>query len=132
MDINLDDVDLGFVVNLETLREGLARLSDNGRTWWIASDPADALDRGYVTVGHGDPGCLNRLNTLYYRLPLLNEESPAAGTGHLDILLHPSIVRPEQPGLYLERGRVLHDEIEDIQSFFFPIQRALAKRLEPK
>jgi hypothetical protein len=32
----------------------------------------------------------------------------------------------------MERGRVMKDEIEDIQAFLFPVQRALAKRFERK
>jgi hypothetical protein len=79
MMINLDDVDLGFVVNLSTLREVLADLSANGCKWWIASDPADALATRSITIGHGDPGCVDRLNTLYYRVPVLTEDSPTAG-----------------------------------------------------
>ena len=39
MDLNVDSIELGFVVNLETLREVLKGLSVNGRRWWIASDP---------------------------------------------------------------------------------------------
>ena len=43
MDLNLDEVDLGFVVNLETLREVLKSMSVNGLKWWVASDPGDAI-----------------------------------------------------------------------------------------
>lgn len=128
MNVNLDNVDLGFVVNIRTLREVLAGLSENGRTWWIASDPADALERGYVTIGHGDPGCVDRLNTLYYRVPVLNEEQPLGGSDRTVVLLDAGVVSAEQPGLYLERGRVLEDVIEDIESFFLPIQMVLARR----
>lgn len=46
----------------------------NGCKWSIASDPSDALESHTVTIGHGDPGCQDRLNTLYFRLPKLNEE----------------------------------------------------------
>jgi hypothetical protein len=48
MEFNPDEIGLGFVVNLETLREVLKSLSVRGRRWWIASDPADAID----THGH--------------------------------------------------------------------------------
>jgi hypothetical protein len=40
VNLNLDEVDLGFVVNLETLRGVLKSMSVNGRKWWIASDPS--------------------------------------------------------------------------------------------
>jgi hypothetical protein len=54
MDFSLDEVDLGFVVNLETLREVLKSMSVNGCKWWIASDPGDAIDTHTVTIGRGD------------------------------------------------------------------------------
>jgi hypothetical protein len=37
--MDLDNVELGFAINLGTLREVLKGLSMNGRRWWIASDP---------------------------------------------------------------------------------------------
>lgn len=129
MNIDLDKIDLGLVVSLATLREVLARLSVNGCKWWIASDPADALDNRFVTIGHGDPRCVDRLNTLYYRLPVLNDVKPIAGTNKLIVLLDSSVVSPEQPGLYMENGRVLEDVIADVEYFFFPIKRALVRVL---
>jgi hypothetical protein len=130
MDFSLDEVDLGFVVNLETLREVLKSMSVNGRKWWIASDPIDAIDAHTVTIGHGDPGCEDRLNTLYYRVPVLNEEMPMAGTDKLTLMLDSSVVSAEQPGIYIEDGRVFKDSVVDLQSFYDPIQRALLKRLQ--
>jgi hypothetical protein len=130
MQIELNEIDLGFAVSLAVLREVLASLTMQGRRWWIASDPADALANRYLTIGHGDPGCVDRLNTLYYRIPVLNEEMPLAGTEKLIILIESSVVVAEQPGLYIEKGRVVQDEIEDIQSFLFPILRALAAKFE--
>lgn len=130
MQIRLNQVEVGFVVNLPILREVLASLSIDGRRWWIASDPIDAITNRYLTLGHGDPHCQDRLNTLYYRIPVLHVEVPRAGFGNLVALLESSLVMPEQPGLYWEKGRVVEDEIEDIRCFLFPIMRALAARLE--
>jgi hypothetical protein len=130
MMINLDDIDLGYVVSLAVLREVLASLNRGGKRWWIASDPADALANGYLITGHGDPGCVDRLNTLYYRLPVLSQDEPAAGTDRFVILLEPSIVSAKQPGLYSENGRVVEDELDDIRCFLFPILRALTARFE--
>jgi hypothetical protein len=130
MDFSLDEVDLGFVVNLETLREVLKSMSVNGRKWWIASDPVDAIDTHTVTIGHGDPGCEDRLNTLYYRVPVLNEEMPMAGTDKLTLMLDSSVVSAEQPGLYFQDGKVFKDSVEDLQSFYDPIQRALMAKLK--
>jgi hypothetical protein len=129
MDFNLDEVDLGFVVSLETLREVLKSMRLNGRKWWIASDPADALESHTVTVGHGDPDCHDRLNTLYFRVPVINEDEPMAGTGKLILLFDCSVISAEQAGLYIGEGRVMKDEIADLESFFDPIQRALIAKL---
>jgi hypothetical protein len=130
MDFSLDEIDYGFVVSLETLREVLKSMSVNGRKWWIASDPSDAIDTHTVTIGHGDPGCQDRLNTLYYRVPVLNEEMPMAGTDQLRLMLDSSVVWAEQPGLYFEDGRVGQDSVADLESFFDPIQRALLAELQ--
>jgi hypothetical protein len=130
MDFSLDEVDLGFVVNLETLRDVLKAMSVNGRRWWIASDPSDAIATHTVTIGHGDPGCEDRLNTLYFRVPVLNEELPMAGTDKLTLMLDSSVVSAEEPGLYFEGGRVFKDSVEDLQSFYDPIQRALLTKLQ--
>jgi len=129
MNVNLEDIDLGFAVNIETLREVLRKLSIEGRRWWLASDPADALENHFVTIGHGDPACVDRLNTLYYRVPVINEERPVAGTEKLVLLLDSSVISAEQAGLYIECGRVLEDEFADLESFFMPIKRALAAML---
>lgn len=129
MELSLEDIDLGVVVNIETLRKALKGLSVDGRRWWIASDPADALESGFVTIGHGDPGCVDRLNTLYYKAPILNEERPTAGTEKLVLLLDSSVIFAEQPGLYIEEGLVSKDEFSDMECFFFPIKRALAEML---
>jgi hypothetical protein len=130
MDLNLDEVELGFVVSLETLREVLKSMSVRGRTWWIASDPVDAMQTHTVTIGHGDPGCHDLLNTLYYRVPVLNEEMPPAGSNQLRLMLDSSVVWAEQPGLYFEDGRVLKDELADLKSFYDPIERALVAKLQ--
>jgi len=124
MELNLDDVELAVAVNIETLRQVLRTLSGNGRRWWIACEPAYCLESGCVTLGYGDPGCLDRLNTVYYKLPILNKEPPLGGPDKLVVLLDSSVVVPEQRGLYREGNRVLEDEIADMEDFFAPIARA--------
>jgi hypothetical protein len=130
VNLNLDEVDLGFVVNLETLRGVLKSMSVNGRKWWIASDPSDAIDTHTVTIGHGDPGCDDRLNTLYFRVPVLNERSPMAGTHKLTLMFDWTVVSAEEPGFYVEDGRIFNDSVEDLRSFYDPVQRALLARLQ--
>lgn len=127
--MDLEEVELGFVVNLKTLREVLKGLSINGRRWWVASDPTDSLESHSVTIGHGDPGCVDRLNTLYFTVPILNADRPMAGTDKLILLLDCSVIWAEQPGLYIEGGRVLQDGVADLEAFFVPIQRALIAKL---
>jgi hypothetical protein len=105
-------------------------MSVSGRKWWIASDPGDAIDTHTVTIGHGDPACHDRLNTLYFRVPILNEEMPMAGSDKLSLMLDSSVVWAEQPGLYSEDGMVFEDSVADLQSFYDPIQRALLTKLQ--
>ena len=129
MDLDTDEVELGFVVNLETFREVLKGLSIDGKTWWIASDPYDAAETGYILVGHGDPESRDRLNLLVFRIPVLNNEIPRAGTDRLVLLFDASTSSAEEPGYYMEDGRVMQDLLEDFRSFFYPIKDALIARL---
>jgi hypothetical protein len=62
MRADFSEVGIGFVVNLQTLREVLKELSIDGRRWWIASDPHDSEETGFLTIGHGDPKRVDRLN----------------------------------------------------------------------
>jgi hypothetical protein len=130
MEIDFEGVELGMVVNLNTLRMVLKALSVSGRRWWIASDPYDALERGYISIGHGDPHCSDRLNTLYFRIPLLAHQPLMTGAERLIFLLDPSTCHSEQPGYYLENGRVVQDYLEDFMSFYLPIKNALIARLQ--
>lgn len=126
---SLDEVELAVVVNLETLIEVLKSMSIGGRRWWIASDPRDAAAVGYISIGHGDPSCSDRLNTLYFRIPVLNYEIPMGGTDRLVVLIGASTSFPEQPGFYLENSEVVEDPFEDLMCFYEPIKHALVSRL---
>jgi hypothetical protein len=129
MDVDVDEIELGFVVNLKTLREVLKGLSIDGRRWWIASDPHDAAEIGCVRVGYGDPDCTDRLNTLYFQVPVLGNEVPRAGMDRLVLLFEASTVSAAEPGFYIENGRVMQDCLEDFTCFFYPIRDALIARL---
>lgn len=126
---SLDEVELATVVNLETLREVLKSLSVDGKRWWIASDPRDAVAEGYISIAHGDPGCTDRLNTLHFRVPVLNDETPVGGTDRLVVLIDESTSFPQEPGFYLENGEVVEDPFEDLMSFLEPVKHALVARL---
>jgi hypothetical protein len=130
MEIDVSEVEVGFVVNLKTLREVLQGLSVGGRRWWTACDPLDALERQSLTIGYGDTGCKDRLNTLYYNLPVLNSHKPLAGPDRLVVCVDSSVISAEQPGLYMEDGRVLEDVFADMECFFQPIRQALIELLK--
>lgn len=130
MEIDFDQVELGLVVNLTILREVLKSLSINGKRWWIASDPQDALTTRSITIGHGDPHCTDRLNTLYFRIPVLGNETPRGGTDGLVLLFDPSTSVAAEPGYYVENGRVVQDFLEDFLCFYRPISHALIARLQ--
>jgi hypothetical protein len=129
MDIDLRDVELGFVASFSTLRKVFSILSKNGRRWWIASDPRDAIQMGGILVGHGYPACVDRLNTVLFRIPVLNEEIPRSGVDSLVFLVDPTTITTTDPGYYLERGRVVQDSIADLQAFYEPIRAALLSSL---
>ena len=126
------EVDLGFVVSLATLREVLKATSVDGRKWWVASDPNDAAESGFISIGHGDPKCVDRLNTLYYHVPIVGNGSWKARTDRLILLFDPSTAIPEDPGYYIENGRVVQDSVEDLFCFYEPIERALIARLQAR
>jgi hypothetical protein len=130
MYVDCDGLELGFVVNIKTLREALKELSINGRRWWIASDPYDAAARGYVSIGYGDPQCEDRLNTVYFRFPIVGDVTPKGSTDRLLLLIDPSACMPEAPGFYLEDGRLVQDSLEDFLCFYPPLKRALIARLQ--
>ncbi len=129
-EFDYDGVDIGFAVSLGTLREVLEGLSVGGKRWWIACEASRALKMHALTIGHGDPGCSDRLNTLYFNVPVLNEQRPLAGTDGLILLLDSSVLSAVDPGLYMEAGRVLQDGFTDMECFFQPIRKALITKLQ--
>ncbi len=130
MDVDFTEVELGLVVNLKTLREVLKVLSIGGKRWWIASDPQDVVEDGAIFIGYGDPHCTDRLNTVTFRVPVLNHETPRGGTDRIVVLLDPSTSSSRNPGCYIEDGRVMQDPLEDFFCFYYPIKRALIALLQ--
>jgi hypothetical protein len=130
MDVDINEVELGLIVNLKTLREVLKGVSIGGKRWWVASDPHDAPARGYVSIGYGDPQCEDRLNTVYFRFPILGDVTPKSSTDRLVLLIDPSTCVPESPGFYLQDGRVMQDSLEDFLCFYPPLKSALIARLQ--
>jgi hypothetical protein len=130
MDADLSAVELGFVVNLKVLREVLKGLKIEGCRWWISSDPEDAVESGFVSIGHGYPRCMDRLNTLHFHLPVIGNGGTNSRTDKLILVLEPSVITQVDPCLYVQDGRVLEAPIEDFVSFYGPLQRALLARLQ--
>ena len=123
----LGDEGLGFALSLDTLKEVLKGLNVKGRRWWIACDPEDALATESVTIGHGDPLCRDRLNTLYFQVPVLNANS-AARPDQLILCFSSGAIWCQDGGFYLEREHIVQDLLEDFNAFFYPIWNALLAR----
>jgi hypothetical protein len=132
MDVDFSEVDLGFVVSLGTLREVLKAISLNGKRWWIASDPHDAAETGFITIGHGDQKCVDRLNTLYFHIPVVGNQEWKTRTDRLIVMFDSTTVTAEDPGYYIDDGRVMQDTVEDLCSFFEPVEWALIDRLQAR
>lgn len=123
------EVELGFVVNLRTLRETLKTLNIDGRRWSIASDPHDAIERGYITISHGDDNCIDVLNTLSFHVSVLSRETPWRGSDHILLLFDASSIVAGEPGFYLSKKEIVQDELEDFVRFFAPLKKALIDRM---
>jgi hypothetical protein len=126
---NLNELELAHVVNLQTLRNVFRQLSVDGKRWWIASDPHEAIEDGYITVGHSDPTCVDRLNDVSYFLPVLTKKVPRAGTDRIVVLIDSSYVVPDQPGFYAEEEGIVEDIFNDFQCFFNPLKMELIQKM---
>jgi|SRR5665213_798582 len=128
---DMSEVEMGFVVSLGVLREVLRGLNIRGRRWWISSDPHDAAEDGYISVAHGTVGAYDRLNTLHFRVPVIGNEGTKF-TDRLILMFDPSTAIAVEPGYYLNDGHILEDPVEDLVSFYEPIERALLTRLQAR
>lgn len=124
-----EDVELGFIVNLQVLKEVLRTLSTDGKRFWVASDPQDAEDGGYLTIGHGDPRCKDRLNTLYFRIPVVTCEIPQYQRARVVLLFDENHITAESPGFYDNDGILSQSDFRDFRLFFDPIRAGLVARL---
>ncbi len=129
-EFDIEGVDIGLAVSLGALREILTGLSDDRKRWWIACDPTDTLETRVLTIGHGQFGCVDRLNALYFDVPVLNDRKPGTSMDRLVLLLDSSVISAVGPGLYMENGRVLEDPFRDLESFYQPIRKALISLLQ--
>jgi hypothetical protein len=122
-----NEIELGSVVDLEISHEVLRRLSTGGTRFWIASDPADALETGSITIGHGYPGREDYLNAIYFRVPILNQEMPRRGTTRLVLALAPSVICTDGADLQMGNCQItVTDILDDFREFLTPIKGAIA------
>ena len=126
---HLGDEGLGFALGLHTLKEVLENLNVKGRRWWIACDPDDAVVTEFVTVGHGDPQCKNRLNTIYFQVPVINASS-AVRPDQLILCFSSGAIWCQDAGFYREGAHIVTDMLEDFNAFFYPIRNALLERMQ--
>src|ERR1035441_7602704 len=116
MDADLSELDRGIIVTLHTLRDVLKSMSVGGKRWWIGSDPLDAVEDGYLTIGHGDPECFDRLNTLYSRFPVVPSAFLPQRTDRIVLLIEPTTATGEEPPYYLENSRLPEGSVEAIHA----------------
>jgi len=129
MSTDFSEVELGFLVSLGALREVLNELTIDGRRWWISCDPHDAAELGYVTLAHGCQGCVDRLNVLHFRIPVVGSGDSDGRTDRLILMIDRSTTDAEEPGYYLLDEQITEDPEEDFHSFYEPVERALIARL---
>lgn len=128
--VDVGEIELGFVINLKTLKEVLRGLSVDGKRWWVESDPSDAALAGFIRIGHGDVNCTDRLNRLHFRVPIIGPVHPKSPTDHLVLLFDPATCTPEEPAFYLRNRQIVADEMEDFLAFYKPLKQAFLKRLQ--
>jgi hypothetical protein len=126
---DLGDEGIGFALSLDALRDVLKGLNIRGRKWWIACDPDDVLALEWVTVGHGDPLCQDRLNTIYFRIPVVNATS-AARPDQLILCFSSGAISCQDPGFYQDGDNIVQDLLEDFTAFFHPVKKALVARMQ--
>ena len=113
-------IEIALVVSIGALRRILRNLHVNGRHWWIASDPEDARETGWISVGWGDQHCTDVLNTQYFRLPIL--DSAQDGTpDKLLVLFDASVIVSED--------RRFCSDVGDWENFSIPLWAALVTGL---
>jgi hypothetical protein len=132
MDTYIDEVALGLIVKLTTLKEVLETLEIDGRHWWIVSDLEEIAATGLIVIAHGYQDCYDPLNTLYFQTPILNPEALKTRSDKVVVLLEFSQWLSDEPGYYCERGRIVQDSHEDLLDSFYPILKALVARLLAK
>jgi hypothetical protein len=128
----------GLVLSLANLRLVLEQLTRERGRWWI-EDPLALHHNGdtpMVQVFHSLSGPDQVTDELSFLIPVL-VAGDIRDEEHVKVCLHPELIQPQIEGLYLEKGRVLTDFIEDFARFWEPLKIAVQQneqlvRLPPK
>lgn len=123
---DLDLVDIALLVSTKTFRHVLNELRGNGNRWWLASDPADAGENGYILVGFGEPLCTDRLNAAFFRIPVLDGGSAGLADG-VYLVIAPALIEQLENGCCQQRGCHGRSCVGEFEEFYFPIKDALAR-----
>lgn len=118
----------GLVLSLSDLRQVLDELSRERGRWWL-EDPLvlrheDGTDT--VQVFHSLAGPDQVTDEISFLVPVIHS-GDLMDESRVSVCLHPELIRPQIEGLYLEKGRVLMDFIEDWVRFWEPLKQAAAK-----
>jgi hypothetical protein len=125
----VNDVEIGFVVNLRILKQVLQGVNVEGRRWWLACDPEDAIHQRFVEIGYGYPGCNDRLNTIVFRFPVLNGYLPRYGRPDLIVGIERALVDLNYSRPPAREGMDGVSCLEEFSEFFLPLRDALVARL---
>jgi hypothetical protein len=64
----------------------------------VGGDPQDAGKCRYLTIGHDDQNCKQRLNEIWFQIPVISFVAPRYPRGRLVLLLDYSCIQAEAPG----------------------------------
>ena len=101
-----------------------------GKRWWLASDPSDAALLGFVSIGHGDPACKDRLNQLHFRVPIIGPVHGKSPTDRIVLLFDPATCTREEPAFHLRNKHIVEDPMEDFLAFYTPLKQAFLRRMQ--
>jgi hypothetical protein len=114
------DIEVALVVSIGALRRVLRTLHVQGREWWIASDPYDAKQIGWISLGWGNRHCTDPANVEHFRIPILDSAEDEA-PGKLLVLFDASCIVSEDRHFRSTLG----SSVGGFEEFFTPVKAAL-------
>ena len=86
----------------------------------------------HAKTAHWHPRQIDRLNTLHFRIPVIDNDSPPDRTDRIVLLVEPTTATGEEPAFYLENRCMPEDPVEDFYEFYAPLEWALIARLQAR